>query len=48
MEVSENIISLDNFLIKETTYDLRVTLHSTIGLNEYLQSVGFDCVNFKS
>jgi len=44
MEVSKNIISPDNFLTKETTESLRVTLHSTIALIEYLHSVGFDYV----
>lgn len=44
MEVSKNIILPDNFLTKETAEGLRVTLHSTIALIEYLHSVGFDYV----
>ncbi|KAE9528594.1 hypothetical protein AGLY_012169 [Aphis glycines] len=44
MEVSKNIILPDSFLIKEIAEGLRVTLHSTITLIEYLHSVGFDYV----
>lgn len=44
MEVSKNIILPDNFLSKETAEGLRVTLHSTIALIEYLHTVGFDYV----
>lgn len=44
MEVSKKNILPDNFLTNETAEGLRVTLHSTIGLIEYLHCVGFDYV----
>jgi len=42
--VSNKIVSPEQFLTKETAEGLRVTLHSTVDLIEYLHSVGFDYV----
>jgi uncharacterized membrane protein YfbV (UPF0208 family) len=39
LEVENGVISSDNFLTKETAEGLRVTLHSTIAIIEFLLSV---------
>lgn len=43
-EKLSGIIPKESFLTKETSEGLRVTLHSTIDLIEYLFSIGFDYV----
>ena len=43
-EVNAGIISKDDFLTKDTAQGLRVTLHSTLNLIEFLHSVGYKYV----